>query len=419
MPFSSMRRDNGLSWAAMRPSRILRTIPAILFALLVLGAWGCSKERDRILANERLIRGDEGLGTTTDTVYVPDRDTYVRPGDPNFGAVLLVGLDGAFESRAFFKPTAWSLPPDTNSLTLTIDTLRFEIPYSPLTSIGAGITLSLSRVGDTLTVVPGPIPESFPGATPIASLGTGSTDQTAPFTVIMSPTLFDSVKTWAKYPSAFRGFVLHVTGGTGTVGFVAGGASVVIVYTSTASGQPVKGTVRTSIPLDYTLHTPGTPLATGSDPILRLGGRYEWGVPVRFAPGVVPEGSTVNEATLLLRVDPSSPMFPSSDSVTVEIRNISRPWAETITDTLSLGVEASVIASRSRVLRRTQADSVIAIPLPQTVIRQWTALGGVNEGIFVAVKDAYLHSEILLDARESANAMTLRVSTTSPPPGRF
>ncbi|HEU4724841.1 MAG TPA: hypothetical protein VFU59_06030 [Candidatus Eisenbacteria bacterium] len=401
----------------MRPAPILRAIPAILFALLVLGAWGCSKDDNRLLGNERLARGPDGLGTTTSDVYSPDRDTYLRPGDPNFGSVLLVGSDGTFESRAFFKPTAWTLP-DTTDVTLQIDTVRFEISFSSLVSIPGNLTLNLVRATDTLSVNPGPTPELFPGPATGTSFGTGNTNQAAPFTVQMPATTFDSMKTWAKYPSAFRGFVLLPIGAGGVVGFTAGTASVSVVSTSTKSGSPVRSTVKTTIPLDYTIHSTATPLATGSDAILRLGGRYEWGVPLRFSPPVVPEGSTVNEATLLLRVDPSMPFYPLADTVIVEVRGLPKPWTEATTDTLLLGAETTVIARRTGVRRTSAADSVIAIGLPQTLIRKWTS-GGVNEGVFVTIKDAYLHPEFLLDSRESANSIVLRVSTTSPPPGRF
>ncbi len=402
----------------MRRPALLPPVTSILLAALVLGAPGCAKKGDKLLGNERLLRGAGGLGTTSSAVHVPDRDTYVTPGDGNYGPTLLAGSDGTFESRAFFKPTSWALP-DTTDLTLAIQTIWFETSYDAAVSIPAGVVLSLHRADDTLAVEPLSPPATFPGPTPGTQLGTTDTDQHAPFRVPMSTTLFDSIKTWAKYPTAFRGFVLRWISGTGIAGLQAGKAQVRIGYNHTVSGSVRTDTVSTAIPLDYTLHSTATPLALGSESKLLLGGRYEWGVPLHFSPPPVEEGSTVNEATLLLRVEPGSPLFASGVDVDLEVRSLPNAWAESIDDTLSLGAGATVIASRADVFYRSAADSVIAIQLPQSIIRQWTTPGGVNEGILVTMSIGNVVPELHLSSRESANPIVLRVTTTTPPPGRF
>lgn len=403
----------------MRRPALLPPVTSILLAALVLGAPGCAKKGNKLLGNERLLRGAGGLGTTTSAVYVPDRDTYVTPGDANYGATLLVGLDGAFESRAFFKPTAWVLP-DQSDASVLVTSIFFETSFDAAVSIPTGVVLALHRATDTLTVEPSTPPATYPGPALGVQFGSRDTDQPAPFRVPISPTFYDSIKTWSQFPTAFRGFVLRWLSGTGIVGFPAGTALVKIGYEHTVSGVVETDTLTTaSITLDYTLHTPATPLAVGTEPKLLLGGRYEWGVPLRFAPPAVEEGSTVNEATLLLRLDPNTPLFPSGVSVDVEVRSLPNTWAEGIDDTLSLGAGTTVIASRAAVAPRSAADSVIAIHLPESIIRQWTTAGGTNEGILITAKNGYLAPEIHLNSRESANPITLRVTTTAPPPGRF
>jgi len=402
----------------MRRTGLFPPASAILVAILVLAAPGCAKKGNKLLGNERLSRGPGGLGTTTSAIYVPDRDTYVTPGDPNYGSTLIVGMTGAFESRAFFKPTSWTLP-DTTDASLIVTSIFFEASFDASVSIPIDLSLILARTNDTLTVNPGATPATYPGPAPATTFGTGNTGQIAPFRIQMATSLFDSIKTWAKYPTAFRGFVLYASGGNDVVGFQAGKAAIKIVYQHTVSGLVKTDTDSTAITLDYTLHSPAAPLASGSDAMLRLGGLYEWGVPLHFSPAAVPEGSTVNEATLLLRVDTTGPSFASSVDVDLEVRNLPQAWAESITDSLSLWAGTTILASRAKVFVRSAADSVIAIPLPETIIRRWTTAGAVNEGIFITMKNGNLVPEIRLNSRESSNPIVLRVRTTSPPPGRF
>ena len=73
----------------------MRPTPLLLAALILpvtLFLSGCSNRVERIVGNERLIRGPGGLGTTLDQGPAVDRDTYVTPGTANFGTSLLVAM---------------------------------------------------------------------------------------------------------------------------------------------------------------------------------------------------------------------------------------------------------------------------------------------------------------------------------------
>src|SRR5687767_975555 len=98
---ASVRSPKGLSFATVRPTRIHP-----LHALLILAALlaGCSERAARISGNERLIRGDDGLGTTGRRDTLVDRDTFVPPAGTTIrGTTLLVGQRNLFEARSLFR----------------------------------------------------------------------------------------------------------------------------------------------------------------------------------------------------------------------------------------------------------------------------------------------------------------------------
>ena len=241
----------------------------------------------------------------------------------------------------------------------------------------------------------------------------------APFRISVPPGIFTLIKDWAQNPSSLPGLVLYGSGGTEVVGLQAGKAVLKIGYDHLVSGNMERDTVATALPLDFTLHTPGTPAPTGSETTLVLGGRYEWSVPLRFSPAAVDSGSTVNEASLRLRVDPSSPVFATDRFVDIEVRRIRNPWLESAGTVSSIGADSTILVTRTRVAITGPADSVVAVALPQSLIREWTAPGAVNEGLLLTVKNANVDKEILLRSRESTSPIELRVSITTPPPGRF
>lgn len=414
MPFSSVRSDNGLSWAAMRPTCFSRSVPAILLALLVLGVWGCSSKEGRLLGNERLLRGPGGFGETGRAALNPDRDTYVSPGEANFGATLLVGTEGSFDSRAFFRIASWTLP-DTTDPTLSITSITFEIPFDAEVSVPSTAFVvnfaTTATAYDTLAAYPGPV----------TGLTLGSVDSilVAPFRIAIPPSIFSQIRGWAENPSSLPGLVLYGVGGSELIGLQAGKAVLKIGYDHTVSGNLERDTVSTAIPLDFALHSPGLPAPTGADSTLVLGGHNEWSVPLHFTPAAVAEGSTVNEATIRLRVAADSPVFLSNRTVDLEVRRIRGAWLESAGTLASISADSTVLVSKTRIAYTGPADSVITVALPQALIREWSAPGAINEGILLTVKNGYTNKEIRLKSRESTNPIELRVSITTPPPGRF
>ena len=233
-------------------------------------------------------------------------------------------------------------------------------------------------------------------------------------------TVLPVMEGWAAAPATFPGMVLYPSSGNGLIGLQAGNATITVVYSRDIGGG-IRDTVSvaTSFPNDHYLHPPRTPAPTGSDATLVLGGLFELGVQLRFPTMAVPEGSTVNEATIRLHVDPTSPTFASGQKTRLEVRRIPHAWLETATDTTGLNLDGVVFATSDSVAVASTADSVISITLPRSIIREWTAAGAINEGILLTVPHAARFPEIRFGSRESSMPAELRVSITTPPPGRF
>ncbi|HSQ61250.1 MAG TPA: DNRLRE domain-containing protein [Acidobacteriota bacterium] len=392
-----------------RDSRL--RIAAVL--LLALGlASGCSTKRDKILGNERLLRGDEGFGTTTRSTVNPDRDTYASPGTANFGPTLVVGASGTFEARSFFRVSTWSIP-DTNDVSVVIQSITFEARADTLAVSDA------SNLFVTVATTAGPPELTWPGVSPFTELGTAQAEAGALVRIPIALTAYDSIRAWAATPSRLPGLMLYYVGGTGVIGLEAGKAVIKIAYTRTVSGSPVPDTLTTATSDDFYLHPLDAPVPTGSETTLVLGGLYEEGVPIRFPATPVAEGSTVNEATLRLRVSPSSPIFPTGRSVVLEVRRLKSAWLETVTGQSALDPDTSAVFASATVAYRSAADSVISITLPQSIVRDWTAAGGLNEGLLVTARNGNRAPRLLIGSRESSLPAELRVSITTPPPGRF
>lgn len=107
----------------------LATLVAAFFALIL--ASGCSNRVERLVGNQRLIRGPGSLGTTTLENSTPDRDTYVTPGTANYGTTLLVGKSPTFEARSFFRFLKFNLP-DTLISGFSPDSVVFILPQNPV-----------------------------------------------------------------------------------------------------------------------------------------------------------------------------------------------------------------------------------------------------------------------------------------------
>jgi hypothetical protein len=254
----------------------------------------------------------------------------------------------------------------------------------------------------------------------VTTLGQVDAATVAPFRIQMSLTTYSLIQGWAADPSTLPGLVLYPTAGNDDlVSLLAGAARLRIGYSHIVSGATVVDTVNTAIPLDFYMRSPPLSPPTGSEPALVLGGQFDAAVPLHFPATAVPEGSTVNEASLRLRVDPSSPLSSRPEGVKILVRRLRSPWAESVTERASLDPDSLSFASRSAVVLSGPADSVITITLPQEIIREWTRAGGVNEGLMLTVERANRAPEIILRARESGVPIELRVSTTTPPPGRF
>jgi hypothetical protein len=325
---------------------------------------------------------------------------------------LLIGMEGPFESRAFFRVPTWTIP-DTAAAGFSVTSIYFEAPYDTFVTTPTSLVLNLATASayDSLA--------AFPGAAPTQSLGSADAGIVLPFRVSIATSVFDQIKGWALNPLSLPGLMLYTVGGSGITGLQAGKATMNIGYDHTVNSAPVRDTLTTAIPLDFTIHTPGVPAPTGTDSILILGGLYDWSVALHFGPTSVAAGSTVNEATLRLHVDPSSPVFATSRTVDLEVRRIRNAWLESETSLAPLGADSTVLVTKARIAYGGSADSVISVTLPQSLIREWTAAGGVNEGLLVSLKNGNTVPEIRLRSRESSSPIELRVSITTPPPGRF
>jgi hypothetical protein len=385
----------------------------LLAAIALVLTAGCSSRKGKVLGNERLLRGDGGFGTTERTFSAPDRDTYVSTGDVNLGQTLVVGFDQSIEARAYFaRPDQWVLP-DTLHVGVSILSITFQIPIDVLARNDAdGLAATLATTVSEYDSI-----GSWPGPQQDLTIGTAPDASVAPFRIDLPLSVYPLIEAWAADPDSLRGLVLYPAAGNGLVGFEAGKATLSIAYSHDVGGVTEVDTVVTAFPHDHYRHTPPSP--TGADASLILGGISESGVALRFPPVAVPEGYTVNEATLLLHVDTSAPPFTADQSAPLLVRQLRASWPESATDTTMLGPDAAVYVTTDSVSVRTPADSVLTIVLPQSVVRQWAAAGAMNEGILITMANANRLPEIRIGARESARPAELRVSITGPPPGRF
>jgi hypothetical protein len=261
---------------------------------------------------------------------------------------------------------------------------------------------------------------AWPGPSPSLTLASLSDASAAPFRIPLPFSVFPFLEGWAADTLSFPGLVLYPEAGNGLIGLEAGKATISIVYAHDVGGGALDtATVVTAFPNDHYLHPPPSPAPTGSDTTLVLGGLFELGVPLRFPSVAVPEGATVNEATLLLHVQAAPPFFAADQKSPIRVRRLRGAWPESATDTTLLDIDDVVYATSDSIAVRSAADSVISIALPQSILRQWTAAGAVNEGLIVTMANANRLPAIRLGSRESSLPAELRVSITTPPPGRF
>jgi len=404
----------------------VRPTPLLLAALILpvtLFLSGCSNRVERIVGNERLIRGPGGLGTTLVQGPAVDRDTYVTPGTANFGTSLLVGRTSTYEAHAFFKFASFSLP-DTTRAGFTPGEVLFELAQDTLRRSPLKLDLDL---GVTNAAIPDSAVLGWPGPTVGTSLGSITFDFGGPILISLGPGSFSEYKQWALNPGSVPGFILRATLVQGVAGFRAGAARFRVPYSWDNGGTTVFDTTNTTVTFDAYVHPPISPTPTGSDTALVLGGGFEAGLAIHAPVGAVAPGASVNQLRLVLAVidslqgvDGSTLKNTSGNdrvSVTLEVYRITGAWPEGAVDLSSIPHDA---AATTLVLSVASGpgDS-LSIPLPTTLARGWAENPASNEGVLVLVRTANVNPGVVVGSRESSRPPVLRVSTTSPPPGRF
>ena len=403
----------------MRPSRLLPA--SLLLAFLILGA--CSERAERIVGNARLIRGPGGLGTTTIASPVPDRDTYLTPGTVNLGSTILVGRSATFEARAFFKFTSFRLP-DTTLAGFSPGTVLFELPQSQLritpTSQQIEFGIIDSPLADTTSV-------TWPGPSLGTLLGSQDYNFAGPLVFGLPGGGYQLYKSWAIDPSTVPGFILRSPSVDGIAGFRAGLGRFRVPYSWNDGGTTRFDTTNTFVSFDYYAHPPLTPLPTGVDTALVLGGGFETGVAVRADVPALTAGYSVNDLRLVFQVVgehagvDGSLLNQATDStgvsVTIDVYRILSDWSETETNELALERGVLQIAT-TRFVAALPGDSV-SLSLPSSLARDWAADPAANYGVLIKIRDGNRDPGLVVGSRESSRPPILRVATTSPPPGRF
>lgn len=403
--------------------RLYHILPATSLLLITIIFCGCSNKAATITGNERLARGPGGLGTTIVQAPAVDLDTYVTQGTADYTGTLLVGRSSSFEAKTLFKFLSYSLP-NENLPGFQAGDVLFELDQSPLRSepglLDLDFGLTDAALGDSGTI-------SWPGpglGTPLASI---SYDFVGPLLVSLGPGSYTLFKQWAANPSAVPGFILHAPLTQGIAGFRGRNARFRVPYTWVSGSTIIADTTNTIVPLDLYLHPPMTPLATGTDTSLVLGGPFEASVAVRAPVPAIQPGASVNELRLVLAVIDSVPAVDGSIlkntidttrvSVTVIVNQITAAWPENATDLSTIAFTLSPIRTVLQVA--VEPGDSLSIALPPSLARGWSENPATNGGVLISILGAGTNPGIRIASRESSRPPVLRVSTTSPPPGRF
>jgi hypothetical protein len=377
---------------------------------------GCSRKAEQLVGAGRLIRGPGGLGTTVRVATIPDRDTYVEAGTADLDSLLLVGTSGTFEARTFLKVAAWTLP-DT--------TLPGFVPQNVFLELPRNLTLGFDSTTMNLSLASSPWDSTsvvWPGPSAGAHLGTGGDNRlTAVFTLPLDPGSFPQVVQWAHTPTSIPGFTLQAPLGRPLAAYVAGALRFRVSYTHTVSGAPVVDTVSTRVTEDLYLHSPLSPTPSGADTSLVLGGLFKTEVAVHFPVDSLPSGVSVDEATLVLNLLPSSLAPDSADALArIDVRAIRSGWSEGVTEQSDLAADATPLTSGTLTALYSTSTRSIVIRLPGTLMRQWVATPSTNGGVLVRLFNRRnLTKQFLIGSRESSRPPEVHISYTQLPPGRF
>lgn len=402
----------------------LATLVAAFFALIL--ASGCSNRVERLVGNQRLIRGPGSLGTTTLENSTPDRDTYVTPGTVNYGTTLLVGRSPTFEARSFFRFLKFNLP-DTLIAGFNPDSVVFILPQNPvLRSPPPDINVQLGGTTQAL-VDSGGI--AWPGPPITLPLASRDYSFVGPLRLNLGPA-FNQYKGWALDPLNAPAFALEASATDGIGAFAANAAFFSVYYTWTLKGVVHHDSTNTAVSLDLYLHPPLQPSPTGSDVGLRLGAGFEPSIAIRAPVPAVAAGASVNELRFVFSVTDS---IPAVDGITVlhnaaigdstrvpfslDVFQITGDWPEAATDLSQIPYNTTAIASQLSIT--AQPGDSLSIPIPLSLARVWFQNPAVNYGILISVRNANVFPGVVLGSRESAKPPVLRLSTTTAPPGRF
>lgn len=400
----------------------LRVLAALIAPVAILFS-GCSDEVERIVGNERLIRGPGGLGSTSFFSSNPDRDTYVTPETMNAGSTLLIGHSSSFEARSFMIFKSFTLP-DTNLLDFAPSAVMLELSQAQLRLTPGILDIDFGIVAATL-------PDSGSIAWPGPALGTPlastSFNFTGPIVFDLGPGSFGLYKQWALDPNSMPGFILRAPLVQGIAGFQSRKARFIIPYTWNKQGTTTADTVYTTVTRDFYLHPPLTPAPTGTDTALALGGGFESKLAVRTSVPPIGAGYSVSDLRLVLSVTDPLPGVDGSTlknvndnsrvDITLSVRRIGSAWPEGATDDSTLAALLLPVAVMRSVA--AGAGDSISIPLPTSLARLWAESPASNEGVLISVESANVNPGVMIGSRESTRPPILRVGTTSPPPGRF
>jgi hypothetical protein len=122
---------------------------------------------------------------------------------------------------------------------------------------------------------------------------------------------------------------------------------------------------------------------------------------------------------VVFRVRSDGPTFPDSITVTVEARRIQSSWSESAADTSGLNISGVFVDRVVGYQVRDVSDTLLVVPLPAALVRDWSSGFLANDGVVLRINESFRAPEIWLYSRESSRPPEFRISTTSPPPGRF